>query len=91
MYSDWANLLLYTEFTFRCPRLIVNGYINCVGPYIYSEHNSTGKIAGFWSTRTGVGGTILQSTTSWSCMGGYECSTNGVISNAHFNAGEVVK
>ena len=42
-----ANSLLYTEFNLRCPRLIVNGYINCVGQYIYNQHNITGDICGF--------------------------------------------
>jgi len=72
-------------------RLIANNYIQCLGQYIYCQHNLTGDIAGFWSNRTGVGGTIYQNGNSWSCVAGLECNTNGNIGAGAFNAGNPVR
>jgi len=74
--SNWSLLTLASDYSFEC-----------YDKYNYIEHNKVGNIAGFWSKRTGVGGTIYQNGNSWSSCFGMECNTNGAIGAGTFNAG----
>jgi hypothetical protein len=67
-------------------RMIANNYIQCLGQYIYCQHNLINDIAGLWSNRTGSSGSGLDgNANNWVSMGGMENNNGMAIGYPAYN------
>ena len=65
----------------------VNTKLQCLGQYFYNEHNLRNDIAGLWSNRTGLGGSLDGNGNNWTSMGGMENNNGSGIGVPAYNSG----